>query len=61
RKEIHYHLKKYNYGPLDKFSEPQPDTLFIQRLLESLLKSYNSMGFSEKEDRIKKLLELFEI
>ncbi len=59
RKEIEYHLKKNNYQHLARFSEPQPDILFIKRLLESMLESYRTVGFPEKEDRLKELLRLF--
>ncbi|MFW6257415.1 MAG: transglutaminase family protein [Prolixibacteraceae bacterium] len=59
RKEIDYHLKKNNYRNTAKFTEPKPDTLFIQRLVESLRNSYRSVGFTEKEARVKELLKLF--
>lgn len=59
RKEIEYHLKRNNYQPFDKYAEPKPDTLFIQRLLESLHESYQSVGFTEKQERITQLLQLF--
>lgn len=59
RKEVKYHLKKNNYFPEVKYSEPQPDTLLIRRLLESLLESFHSVGLTAKEERIAQLLELF--
>ncbi len=59
RKEIDYHLKKNNYRNTAKFTEPKPDTLFIRRLVESLRNSYRSVGFTEKEARVKELLKLF--
>jgi regulator of sirC expression with transglutaminase-like and TPR domain len=59
RKEIEYHLKRNDFTPLHEYSEPKPDSLFIQRLLESMLDSYNSVGFTDKEKKIKQLLELF--
>lgn len=60
RKEVNYHLKKYKFTPESKFSEPQPDRLFIQRLLESLRDSFRAVGFTEKEVRTEQLLQLFE-
>lgn len=60
RKEIEYHLKKNNYKPFQEYTEPKPDNLFIQRLLESMTESYTSVGFTEKEEKIKLLLELFQ-
>jgi regulator of sirC expression with transglutaminase-like and TPR domain len=60
RKEVNYHLKKYKFTPENKFSEPQPDRLFIQRLLESLRDSFRAVGFTEKEARTEQLLQLFE-
>jgi regulator of sirC expression with transglutaminase-like and TPR domain len=60
RKEIDYHLKKNKFTPESKFSEPQPDRLFIQRLLESLRDSFRAVGFTEKETRTEQLLQQFE-
>ncbi|MCG6188120.1 transglutaminase-like domain-containing protein [Maribellus maritimus] len=59
RKEIEYHLRKNKYEPLKLFTEPKTDLFFIQRLLESLEESYQSVGFQEKEEKIKTLLRLF--
>ncbi|SHE41654.1 Transglutaminase-like superfamily protein [Mariniphaga anaerophila] len=59
RKEVGYHLKKNNYSPQERFAEPQPDSLFLQRLLESLQYSFQEVGFSEKKDRVHELLKLF--
>jgi len=59
RKEIDYHLKKNNYEPIDYFAEPKEDIYFIKRLTESLFESYQSLGFVEKETKIKELIELF--
>ncbi len=59
RKEIDYHLKKNNYTPLHNYNEPRTDSLFIQRLLESLKEAYLSVGFSEKEEKVQQLLQLF--
>lgn len=58
RKEIEYHLKKNNYTPYGDHTEPRPDRLFIQRLLESLEESYRSVGFTEKEEKVGVLLQL---
>lgn len=60
RKEIEYHLKRNNYTPLHHYTEPQSDALFIKMLLEAMLEAYRSVGFTEKEKKIKKLLSLFE-
>lgn len=59
RKEIEYHLKKHDYSPLYDYSEPKSDVLFIQRLLESLHQSYESLGYPEKQSRVNDLLSLF--
>lgn len=59
RKEIDYHLKRNNYKPIKNYAEPKSDIFFIQRLLESMAESYNSVGFTEKEEKIKLLLQLF--
>ncbi len=59
RKEVNYHLKKNNYTPLEKFAEPQPDKLFIKRLLESAKDSFLAVGLTEKELNTEKLLNLF--
>lgn len=59
RKEIEYHLRKNEYFPIHNYTEPKTDVLFIKRLLESLRDSYKSVGFSEKQENINCLLELF--
>ncbi len=59
RKEIEYHLKKHEYLPLHDYTEPKPDTLFLVRLLESMMEAYQTVGFTDKEDKIKQLLRLF--
>jgi len=59
RKEIEYHLRKNNYQPMQPFTEPKPDTVLLQRLLESLKDSYISLGFTEKEAKTEDLLSLF--
>ncbi len=59
RKEIEYHLKKNEYLPIHEYTEPKSDVLFIQRLLESLAESYQSLGYSDKEERVNQLLKLF--
>lgn len=59
RKELEYHLRKNNYEPLHLFTEPKSDLFLIQRLLEYLRESYQSVGFQEKEEKIKSLLDLF--
>lgn len=59
RKEVDYHLKKNNYFPAEKYAEPQPDKLFVKRLLESLHNSFHAVGFQEKEMRTAELLSFF--
>ena len=59
RKEIDYHLRTNNFHPIHEYTEPKPDKLIIRRLLESLAVSYQSVDYTEKRDRIKRLLKLF--
>lgn len=59
RKEIEYHLNRNNYKPIEKYTEPQTDQLFIRRLLESMKEAYTSVGFTEKELKVKEIIELF--
>lgn len=59
RKEIEYHLRKNKYFPIQSFTEPRSDLILIRRLLESLKESYNSVGYSEKEEKIDELISLF--
>ncbi len=61
RKEIEYHLKKNEYYPLHEYTEPKSDVLFVKRLLETIQESYQSVGFSEKEDKIDELLSLIKL
>jgi regulator of sirC expression with transglutaminase-like and TPR domain len=59
RKEVNFHLKKNNYAPTERFAEPQPDKLFLRRLLESLRDSFREVGFPEKQTKTEELLKLF--
>jgi len=59
RKEIEYHLNKNNYTPLEEYTKPKTDTYLIQSHLGFLKKAYQSLGFSEKEEKIKSLYNLF--
>ncbi|HYQ58359.1 MAG TPA: transglutaminase family protein [Draconibacterium sp.] len=61
RKEINYHLKRNNFTPFHEYAEPKPDVLFIERLLESMQESYQSVGYTEKMEKIEELLALFRI
>ena len=54
------HLRESKYKPIEWFTEPKSDLLFIQRLLESLKESYNTNGFKEKEEKTGKQLKLFQ-
>ena len=59
RKEIEYHLRKNKIQPLHLHTEPQPDIIFIKRLVEVLAESYEKVGYFEKEKNIKELIDLF--
>jgi hypothetical protein len=59
RKEVHYHLSKNDFEPFSDYADPKPDCLFIQRLLESMIEAYESVGFFDKKAKIEKLLTLF--
>jgi hypothetical protein len=59
RKEIEYHLRKNEYMPLHKYTEPKTNLLFIQRHIEALKESYQLLGFTEKEEKAGQLLHLF--
>ncbi len=58
-KEIEYHLRTNNYSPFEYYTEPKSDIDFIKLLIESLEMSYQSVNFTDKKDRIHKLLQLF--
>jgi hypothetical protein len=60
RKEVKYHLKKNNFTPEQAYAEPRPDILFLRRLLESMIESFKSLGFTEKVSKAKELLILFD-
>lgn len=59
RKEVDYHLKKHNFTPVENYAEPNSDKVFIRRLFESLMESYKTIGFIEKEKQVSKLIGLF--
>ncbi len=58
-KEIEYHLRTNNYLPLENYTEPKSDVLFIKLLIESLELSYQSVNFMDKKERIHQMLQLF--
>jgi len=59
RSEINYHLKKNHYTPVDNYTEPSSDKIFIKRLVETLRASYVAVGYPEKKARTEELLKLF--
>jgi regulator of sirC expression with transglutaminase-like and TPR domain len=59
RKEIDYHLKKYNKLTTEKYAEPVADQVIIRRLLESLKEGFHAAGFVEKEMKIAEMINLF--
>lgn len=59
RKEIEYHLRTNNFMPLENYTEPKSDLLFVQRLLEILELSYHSVDFKDKKERVTSMLRLF--
>jgi regulator of sirC expression with transglutaminase-like and TPR domain len=61
RKEIDYHLKKYNKTCAAKYSEPVSDQLIVMRLLESLREGFHAAGFIEKEVKIAEMIKLFPV
>jgi regulator of sirC expression with transglutaminase-like and TPR domain len=58
-KEIEYHLRTNNYQPMHLYTEPKSDIYFIKLLIEMLELSYHSVNFTDKKERIHKLLQLF--
>jgi hypothetical protein len=58
-KEIEYHLRTNNYQPMHLYTEPKSDIYFIKLLIEALVLSYSSVNFTDKKERIHKLLQLF--
>lgn len=60
RKEIEYHLRKNKFQPMQPYTEPRPDLIFIKRLLEFLAESYEKVGYFEKEKNIRELIALFQ-
>jgi hypothetical protein len=58
-KEIEYHLRTNNYQPMHLYTEPKSDIYFIKLLIEILELSYHSVNFTDKKERIHKLLQLF--
>lgn len=58
RKEVEYHLRKNEFLPLRHYTEPKPDLLLIKHLLESLETAYQSINYSDKQERIGELLRL---
>jgi hypothetical protein len=59
KKEIEYYLDKNNYTPLKEYIKPQTDSYLIKSHLMFLMKTYQSIGFSEKEEKIKSLYNMF--
>jgi hypothetical protein len=58
-KEIEYHLRTNSFFPLQHYTEPKSDKIFLKLLVESLEISYQSVNFMDKKERIRQLLQLF--
>jgi hypothetical protein len=59
-KEIEYHLRTNNYQPMHLYTEPKSDIYFIKLLIEMHLYYHiSSVNFTDKKERIHKLLQLF--
>ncbi|MDR2911294.1 MAG: transglutaminase-like domain-containing protein [Bacteroidales bacterium] len=59
KKEIEYYMDKNNYTPSQEYIKPQTDSYLIKSHLMFLMKAYQSIGFPEKEEKIKSLYNMF--
>jgi regulator of sirC expression with transglutaminase-like and TPR domain len=59
RKEIDYHLRKYNKFYTEEYAEPVADSLVVKRLLESLKMGFHEAGLNEKEAQVSEMINLF--
>ncbi len=59
RKEIDYHLRKYNKIYTEEYAEPVADSLVVKRLLESLKMGFHEAGLNEKEAQVSEMINLF--
>ena len=59
RKEIEHHLVTNSYAPIHQYTKPQSDSYLIQSHIGFLVKAYQSVGFSEKEEKVRLLYRMF--
>lgn len=55
RKEVEFFLNKNEQYGLDDFYEPCEDRIIIKKLLESLIESYDSLGYQDKVEDLSQI------
>lgn len=58
RKEVEFFLNKNEQYGLEDFYEPCEDKVIIKKLLESLIDSYDSLGYQDKVDDLSNIADL---
>ncbi|HKJ41095.1 MAG TPA: transglutaminase-like domain-containing protein [Sunxiuqinia sp.] len=58
RKEVEFFLNRNEQYGLDDFYEPCEDRMIIKKLLESLIDSYDSLGYQDKVDDLSNISDL---
>jgi regulator of sirC expression with transglutaminase-like and TPR domain len=59
RTEIDYYLKQSLIKPVNSFYEPCSNTVIIRRLVNTLITSYENLGYKEKVAQLEKIIRLF--
>lgn len=58
RKEVDFFLNRNEQFGMDDFYEPCEDKIIIKKLLESLIESYDSLGYQDKVDDLGEIANL---
>lgn len=58
RKEVEFFLNRNEQYGLEDFYEPCEDKIIIKKLLESLIDSYDSLGYQDKVDDLSNIADL---
>jgi hypothetical protein len=58
RKEVEFFLNRNEQYALEEFYEPCGDKVMVKKLLESLIDSYDALGYQDKVDDLGQILDL---
>jgi regulator of sirC expression with transglutaminase-like and TPR domain len=59
KREIEYFLKQYQIEPSDSHFHPCTNRIIIERMVRSLIDSYNNLGYQDKIQQMERILGIF--